>query len=104
MSLEDLIELMHFALDNAFIRMPDGTIWKQCEGIPMGDPLSPAMTILTRAWMENEWLKGMSPETKAFFHAARFMDDIQWIWQLGHFQTIQFCFNIQYLPKREFSL
>ena len=52
-----MIDVMDFALDHAIVRMPDGTLKRQKEGIPMGDPLSPAMTIITCAWMENEWMK-----------------------------------------------
>ena len=37
--------------------MPDGTIRHQVQGIPMGDPLSPGMTIMTCAWMEREWME-----------------------------------------------
>ena len=57
--LAELRDILIFALHNAFIRMPDGTIRKQTLGIPMGDPLSPGMTILTASWMEKEfcWYK-----------------------------------------------
>ena len=51
-----LMDIMEFALDNAIIKMPNGTLLKQVQGIPMGDPISPGMTITTLAWMENEWM------------------------------------------------
>ena len=41
---EILTEVLEFALDNAFIKMPNGKFYWQKDGIPMGDPLSPAMT------------------------------------------------------------
>ena len=31
---------MEFALDNAIIKMPNGTLLKQVQGIPMGDPIT----------------------------------------------------------------
>ena len=59
----------------------------------MGDPLSPGMTIGTCAWMEQEWLKGLTPDTKRLFSAARYMDDIlmlysrSGLWRNGGFLT-----------------
>ena len=76
MPLQELYDILVFALHNAFIKMPDGRILKQLRGIPMGDPLSPAMTILTCAWMEREWLKSISTYDKIHFKGCRFMDDI----------------------------
>ena len=48
---------------------------RQTKGIPMGDPLSPGMTIGACAWMEGKWLETMQ-EHKDKFRAKRFMDDI----------------------------
>jgi hypothetical protein len=67
---------MEFALDHAIVQMPDGTLRRQVNGIPMGDPLSPAMTVITCAWMENEWLQTLTDRDKQCFRARRFMDDI----------------------------
>ena len=75
-SFETLLDIMEFSLDHAYVKMPDGTLWKQKHGIPMGDPLSPGMTIGTCAWMENEWLKTMTEKDKEHFRARRYMDDI----------------------------
>ena len=71
-----MLEVMEFALDNAFVRMPDGTLKKQMNGIPMGDPISPGMTIGACAWMENEWMESLSQVDKLMFKAKRYMDDI----------------------------
>ena len=71
-----MLDVLDFCLDFTFIKMPDGTIKQQTEGIPMGDPLSPGMTIGTCAWMEQEWLQTLAAKDKNFFTAARFMDDI----------------------------
>ena len=73
---EILTEVLEFALDNAFIRMPNGKIYWQKDGIPMGDPLSPAMTIGTCAWMERKWAAGLDPEWKNKYRGARYMDDV----------------------------
>jgi hypothetical protein len=71
---------MEFALDHAIIKMPDGTLLRQTQGIPMGDPLSPGMTIATCAWMEHEWMQSIHPKEKIFFRAKRYMDDIIMFW------------------------
>ena len=71
-----LLDIMEFALDNAIIKMPNGTLLRQIHGIPMGDPISPGMTIGTLAWMEKEWMKQLHPTDKHFFKGARYMDDV----------------------------
>ena len=42
----------------------------------MGDPLSPGLTIITCAWMEDKWMAQQPAERKRFFRAKRYMDDI----------------------------
>ena len=42
----------------------------------MGDPLSPGMTIGTTAWMEKLMMESIDTESKKFFAARRFMDDV----------------------------
>ena len=42
----------------------------------MGDPNSPGMCIGTCAWMEMEWMKSLSQETKKHFRSIRYMDDV----------------------------
>ena len=71
-----MIYLMEFSLNNTFIKMPDGRIFKQTIGIPMGDPLSPGMTIGTCAWMEQQWKMELPEHQKKNFEAIRYMDDI----------------------------
>ena len=73
---EVMLDVMEFSLDFALIRMPNGQILRQTGGIPMGDPLSPGMTIGSCAWMEQEWLKTIDASDRKFFRAKRFMDDI----------------------------
>ena len=76
MPLPELVDILEFVLDHSYVMMPNGTILRQKDGIPMGDPLSPGMTILTCAWMEREWLLGMEPLDHMFFRGCRYMDDI----------------------------
>lgn len=73
---EELLDIMEFALDNTLMIGFDGQIWRQAEGIPMGDPHSPGMCIITCAAMEKKWMQTWSDEVKANFAAKRFMDDV----------------------------
>ena len=71
-----LIEVLEFSLHHAYVKLRDGSIRHQRMGIPMGDPLSPGMTIGATAYMERQWLKTISARTRGFFAARRYMDDI----------------------------
>jgi hypothetical protein len=73
---EELAEVMEFALDNTLMRDFDGQLWKQVEGIPMGDSHSPGMCIGTCAWMEHEWLETVHRGSRDHFAAKRYMDDL----------------------------
>ena len=73
---EVLLDIMDFALDHAIVKMPDGSLLRQAEGIPMGDPLSPGMTIGACAWMEKEWMANLHDADKRYFRVKRYMDDI----------------------------
>ena len=75
MSFHDLHDIMQFALENTFITL-NGKVLRQKTGIPMGDPLSPAMTIGGCAWMEHEWFENLAQVDKDKFVAGRYMDDI----------------------------
>ena len=77
---EIIMEVMKFSLDNAIVKMPDGQLWKQKKGIPMGDPISPAMTICACAAMERRWMASLKGSTKEHFIAGRYMDDILFIY------------------------
>ena len=76
MPFQVMLDVAEFSLDFAMVKMPDGTILRQVKGIPMGDPISPGMTIGTCGWMENEWMQTLTKEDKRYFRAKRFMDDI----------------------------
>jgi len=73
---DTMLLITEFSLKNTFLRMPDGRILKQGNGIPMGNPLSPGITIGTCSWMEKEWLQIVPVTYKDNFKAARYMDDI----------------------------
>ena len=73
---QTMLDVMEFSLDFAMVKMPNKHILRQIEGIPMGDPLSPGMTIGTCAWMEREWLETIDQRDRKYFKAKRFMDDI----------------------------
>ena len=74
---DTMYEVMEFALDNALIEIQPGELHQQREGIPMGDPISPAMTIGALAWMERRWMRDtVEPTAKRNFMARRYMDDI----------------------------
>ena len=73
---EIMMDVMEFALEYPIVRMPNGQLLRQRAGIPMGDPISPGMTIGACAWMETEWMNSLAPFDKAHFRARRYMDDI----------------------------
>ena len=68
--------MINFVLEHTYLRMPDGRIMKQKLGIPMGDPLSPGLTIGTCAWMDKELKVLLDAQTNKIFKAGRYMDDI----------------------------
>ena len=73
---EDLMDIMEFALDNTVMRDFDGQLWRQRSGIPMGDAHSPGMCNIACAWMEDEWLQTVHPDSREHFTARRYMDDL----------------------------
>ena len=74
------MEVAEFSLDHAIVKL-GATLYKQISGIPMGDPLSPGMTIGTCCWMENKWMQEVQDKDKQTFRAKRYMDDIL-IWYI----------------------
>ena len=73
---EDLVSIMLFALHHTMLLDLQGGLWVQRRGIPMGDPHSPGMAIVTCAWMEDEWLQTVGAEARRLFRCYRYMDDI----------------------------
>ena len=73
---ELLLDVMDFTLDNTLIEDFDGQLWRQKDGIPMGDPHSPGFCIGTCAWMEEEWKKNLDSRTQENFCSTRYMDDV----------------------------
>ena len=91
MPFVDLLQIMDFSLHHAIVRMPKGDLLRQCRGIPMGGPLSPGATIVTCAWMEQEFLHGLHDVDKTYFKTKRYMDDVILVskeggcWDHSHF-------------------
>ena len=54
-----ILDVLDFSLDQAVFLRLDGEFLRQKKGIPMGDALSPGMTIGTCGWMEHEWMCGL---------------------------------------------
>ena len=77
-----LKDIAEFSLHNAIV-MLGNRLLHQAKGIPMGDPISPGMTIGTCAWMEKQWMHGLPPHEKQRFCAARFMDDILMVYRMS---------------------
>ena len=73
---EVMLEVIEFCLDYTFIKDRHGGLSRQVKGIPMGDPNSPGMCIGACAWMEMEWMSGLSRDTKKHFRSIRYMDDV----------------------------
>ena len=71
-----LLQVLDFSLDQAVFRRLDGKFMRQTKGIPMGDALSPGMTVGTCGWMEMQWMDTLDINTRQKFLAARYMDDI----------------------------
>ena len=99
---EILLDALDFALDNAIFALVGGKLIRQAKGIPMGDWLSPAMTIGTCAWMEREWMTSLHEDVKARFVAARYMDDILLLSAKGLWDSERFHADFQasecYMP------
>jgi hypothetical protein len=73
---EDLAEIMEWSLDNTLVRGLDGQLWRQRDGIPMGDSHSPGVCVGSCAWMEHEWLETVDTDSRERFMSRRFMDDV----------------------------
>ena len=80
--------------------MKDGRLVRQRKGIPMGDALSPAMTIGTCGWMEREWMDGLDEQTRRNFRAKRYMDDIVLAWSHGKAAWDQFLLHVNAAHER----
>jgi hypothetical protein len=100
-----LLDVLHFSLDQAIICMKDGRVLRQRRGIPMGDALSPAMTIGTCAWMEREWMQSLHEDVKRRFVARRYMDDVLLFFQKHGWDSARFYEDFKrsecYMPPLE---
>jgi hypothetical protein len=90
-SFELIWEMLNFSLENAVLKLKDGRFIRQVKGIPMGDAISPAMTIGACAWMEKKWMEKLPKDEKSNFLAKRYMDDVlifmkKHNWDRGNFE------------------
>jgi hypothetical protein len=77
-TFKQLMDVTCFSLDNALFKLGDEIV-KQVHGIPMGDPLSPAICIATCTYFENKWFNTLSKTEKENIFFCRYMDDIHMV-------------------------
>ena len=75
LTFKQMLDIVGFSLDNAFFTLGNNII-QQVHGIPMGDPLSPAICIATCAYVEMTWFNSLPPETQKQVRFTRYLDDI----------------------------
>ena len=75
LTFKQMLDTVRFSLDNAFFTLGDKVI-QQVHGIPMGDPLSPAICIATCAYVEMTWFDSLPAEVKPHARFTRYLDDI----------------------------
>ena len=72
---EDLMNIVKFCIDNC-LTMVDGCVYHQNHGVPMGDPLSPPISIATAAVYEKLWAKQHTHHASNKLHLKRYVDDV----------------------------
>ena len=75
LTFKQMMDIVKFSLDNAFFTLGH-SITQQVHGIPMGDPLGPAICIGTCAHLEMEWFDNLPIETQSQVRFTRYLDDI----------------------------
>ena len=97
---QNLIDILAFAIDNAFTRFR-GNIIKQVKGIPQGDSLSPAIAVGTCAFFEKKWFDNKSIEEQKAFSAYRYIDDVLGIIDKGyeHWEALASDYKNNCYPK-----
>ena len=73
--LQVMLQVAEWSLESSYVKL-EGKILRQVAGIPIGNPISPAMTNASCSWMEQEFNASLSPEDKKWFRAGRYVDDI----------------------------
>ena len=63
---QEMIDVVNFSLENTLVKMPDGRLLQQNKGIP----------IITCAWMESKFIKGIPESEEQNIMAKRYMDDL----------------------------
>ena len=75
LTFKQLMDIAKFSLENAYFTMGDKIV-QQTVGLPMGDPLSPAMCIATCAMHEMDWMQTLPEQLKNKVSFDRYLDDI----------------------------
>ena len=74
LTFKQMLDVVQFSLGNAFFTLGDKII-QQTHGIPMGDPMSPAICIATCAHIEMKWFDALPHESKPHVRFTRYLDD-----------------------------
>lgn len=80
LSLQDIIQHLHFVVDNTYLHTSNGTIRHQQIGIPMGTNASPEIANLTLYWDEASYVDQLMAkdlrEAQKHAFTSRFIDDV----------------------------
>ncbi len=80
LTVEQLIQHLHFIVDNIFLLIQDRTVRRQCVGLPMGTNASPEIATLTLYWVEANFIDKLllenTREAQLHAHTHRFIDDV----------------------------
>ena len=74
--MTEMIKVAKFSLEHCITKVKGQTLVRQCQGIPMGDSLSPAFAVGTCAWFENRWIMKMPEQQRWRVKGIRYMDDV----------------------------
>ena len=86
LTFKQMLEITRFSLDNAFFTLGNKII-QQTHGIPMGDPMSPAICIATCAHIEMKWFDAIPNEIKPHVRFTRYLDDIYMVANVSGIQN-----------------
>ena len=85
LSVESIKEILKWDVNNVFFTLGN-QILKQCQGIPMGSPCSPALAILVCSKAEHTFVIEKGEEwVQQHFYASRYIDDLYVICNDPHF-------------------
>ena len=82
LTFKQMLDIVSFSLENAFFILGDKII-QQVHGIPMGDPMSPALCIGSCAYLEMKWFESLPANIQPHVKFTRYLDDIFMIANIG---------------------